>query len=107
MHHERTSHVHVRRFTPTPIRALLQFQTQEPPMTSMVELIAFHEIAQLKYRYMRAIDTRDWELLNDCFTADARAWYTGGKLSRQGREAIVAMLREFMPPAFVSSHVAL
>ncbi|MET7393993.1 nuclear transport factor 2 family protein [Dactylosporangium sp. NPDC005572] len=30
-----------------------------------------HEIEQLLYRYAIAIDTRNWELLDSCFTPDA------------------------------------
>jgi hypothetical protein len=75
-------------------------------MTTMAELIAFHDITQLKYRYVRAIDTQDYELLRDCYTDDAEVWYGGGARRRQGREAIVSMLRELMADRQASSHIA-
>src|SRR5687768_13580476 len=75
-------------------------------MTTATDLLAIHAITQLKYRYMRALDTRDWDLLADCFVEDATTWYAGGKLAAQGRDSIVAMLRGFLPDLFVASHIA-
>jgi hypothetical protein len=34
------------------------------------------EIQDLLVRYARAIDTKDWGLLDTCFTADAQVDYT-------------------------------
>jgi uncharacterized protein (TIGR02246 family) len=73
---------------------------------TLEELATIHAIEQLKYRYTRAIDTKNWELLADCFAEDATSWYDGGKRSRQGRDSIVAMLHELMPDDFVGSHIA-
>jgi hypothetical protein len=70
------------------------------------ELLTFHDITQLKYRYMRCIDTQDWELLTTIFTKGARAWYSGGALSTAGRENIIAMLSVSMKPSIYSSHIA-
>jgi CMP-2-keto-3-deoxyoctulosonic acid synthetase len=61
----------------------------------------------LKYRYMRAVDTQDWDLLATVFTANARTWYSSGTLSASGRENIVAMLSGAMRPSIYSSHIAL
>jgi len=71
------------------------------------DLLAIHQITQLKYRYMRAVDTQDWDLLRAVFTADARAWYDSGALAAEGREAIVAMLSGSLQPTLYSSHTAL
>jgi len=49
-------------------------------------------VRQRLYDYARAIDARDFELLAECFTADARASY-GGQDVGPGREAIVDFLR--------------
>lgn len=76
-------------------------------MTTVQDLIEFHEITQLKYRYLRGLDTQQWDVLEACFTEDAHAWYTGGAFTHTGRRQIVDFLRELIPPAFVSSHVAL
>ena len=40
--------------------------------TTVEQLIIFHEIAQVKYRYLRALDTHDWALMRSCFTPNAR-----------------------------------
>lgn len=76
-------------------------------MTTVNDLIAFHEITQLKYRYLRGLDTQEWDVLEACFTEDAHAWYTGGTFTHTGRKQIVDFLRELIPPAFVSSHIAI
>ena len=74
-------------------------------MTKLEELVEFHEISQLKYRYVRALDTHDWTLMEQCFTEDADAWFAGGKQSTRGRVNILKLLRQLVPPDFVSSHV--
>jgi hypothetical protein len=71
------------------------------------DLVTIHEITQLKYRYMRALDTQDWDLLATVLTANARTWYASGSLSASGRENIVAMLSTAMKPSIYSSHIAL
>ncbi len=43
----------------------------------MTDFEAIHEISQLKYRYLRAFDTKDWELFESCFAPDATAAYGG------------------------------
>jgi hypothetical protein len=70
------------------------------------EIIAFHEITQLKYRYLRAVDTQDWTLLASVFAANVRTWYDKGKLTTQGREAAVKGLADHMGPAVHSHHIA-
>jgi ketosteroid isomerase-like protein len=69
------------------------------------ELSELEEIKQVKYRYLRAVDTRDWDLLETVLTKDATAAYASGKLSFEGRDAIVAFLRDSMPAGeMLSSH---
>lgn len=76
--------------------------------TTVDQVIAYHNIARLKYRYMRALDTHDWELMRGCFSDNARAWYSGGKYATQGRNAIVDLLKTLVVPnSFVGSHIAL
>jgi hypothetical protein len=74
---------------------------------TLEDLIAIHEITQLKYRYMRCVDTQDWDLLAMVFTKNARTWYSSGLLTASGRENIVAMLSTAMRPSIYSSHIAL
>lgn len=72
------------------------------------KLHEIREIEQLKYRYMRAVDTQDWELLASCFTEDAEVWYSGGKYRLLGRDKIINdFFRAAMVPSLVSSHIAL
>ena len=73
--------------------------------TTTDDLIAYHDISRLKYRYLRALDTHDWDLMRTCFTEQARAWYSGGKYATDGREKIVALLESLIPEnSFVGSH---
>jgi ketosteroid isomerase-like protein len=51
-----------------------------------------HSIAELKYRYVRYLDTKQWESLADLFTEDATASYGGGAYVYEGREAIMEFL---------------
>lgn len=69
------------------------------------DLVELEAIKQVKYRYLRAVDTRDWDLLASTLTEDATCAYSSGKLSYQGRDAILAFLKESMPERdFLSSH---
>lgn len=48
-------------------------------------------IEQLKYRYIRGLDTQDWTLFADCMTEDVTADYNG--LSFDNRDALVDYMR--------------
>ena len=62
-------------------------------------------IKQLKYRYIRAIDQKLWDVMENCFTPDATSSYSGGKYAFDGRDAIMKFLTESMSrPTFLSSH---
>jgi hypothetical protein len=61
------------------------------------DLVELEQIKAVKYRYLRAVDTRDWDLLATTLTADARAAYSAGKLSYDGRDAIIEFLSSSMP----------
>jgi hypothetical protein len=76
-------------------------------MLTHEELATIHEITQLKYRYLRCIDTQDWKTIATLFTKNARTWYSGGKLAAEGRDKIVAMLSVSMKPSIYSSHIGL
>jgi SnoaL-like domain len=75
-------------------------------MTTLGDLIEFQEISELKARYVRALDTQDWDLMEVCLAENAIAWFNGGKFTRHGRQAIVQFLREVITPGFVGSHIA-
>jgi len=66
-----------------------------PPMPdSPYDPQAIHAIKQLKYRYLRTLDTKKWDELAGCLTEDATAAYSGGKYSYEGREAIMGFLTD-------------
>jgi len=60
----------------------------------MSNLEEIEAIRQLKYRYFRCLDSKRWEELAQCFTADATTWYDSGKYTFAGRDAIMKFLRE-------------
>jgi hypothetical protein len=64
-------------------------------------------IKQLKYRYLRAIDTQDWELMRDCVTEDFHGWYESGKYTVEGREAFIEFLDASMNPTAFTTHIGL
>ena len=71
------------------------------------DLHELEAIKRLKYRYLRCLDQKRWDELADCFTADARSSYGGGRYAFEGRDAIMEFLRKAMgAPSFLSSHRA-
>lgn len=75
------------------------------PARTPEELVEIEAIKAVKYRYIRAVDLRDWELLATTLTEDACARYSSGKLSFDGREAIIGFFRASMPPReMLSAH---
>lgn len=58
-------------------------------------------IKQLKYRYLRHLDCKQWDELAACFAEDAEVSYGDGKFSFRGRDAIMA----FLEKALGSSHL--
>lgn len=63
------------------------------------------EIADVLYRYARAVDTRDWDLWRSVFTADATVDYSSAPAGRAGsRDDIAAWLEESFAFVTVSQH---
>jgi len=60
------------------------------------DLVEIEQIRQLKYRYVRFIDTKRWDDLGELFTADATASYGGGATERAGRDDIMTFLVDAM-----------
>jgi len=50
-------------------------------------------IRQLKYRYFRALDCKDWDALGQTLTEDATTSYDSGRYAFTGRAAILDFLR--------------
>jgi len=71
----------------------------------MIDLQELEAIKRLKYKYLRCLDEKLWDELAGCFTADATAAYSDGKLAFTGRDAIMKFLRDALGPAsMISSH---
>ena len=68
------------------------------------ELSAIEEIKQLKARYFRAVDEKDWSALRELFTEDARAWYPGPARWFTGADEIVAWASSFLGPGTITVH---
>ena len=51
-------------------------------------------IKQLKYRYWRCLDLKQWDELAGCFAPDAKVAYGEGLYTFEGVDAIVKFLRE-------------
>lgn len=66
-------------------------------------LIDRQEIADLCARYAAALDTKDWALLESCFTDAPVFVHPGGRL--EGFEAILARTKEALEPLNASQHL--
>lgn len=67
------------------------------------DLATIREIEQLKYRYVRAIDTKDWDLFRSTLADDVTATY-GERLVFDDADSIVAYLRDALGPTMVTLH---
>lgn len=71
----------------------------------MPNLEDLEAIRQLKYRYFRALDCKDWDALGRTLTDDATTAYDSGRYAFAGREAILDFLRGALgSPRVVSMH---
>ena len=71
-------------------------------MDAVQQLLDIEAIKQLKARYQRAVDTKDWDLMGSVLAADAHSVYSDGKYAFDGRDAIVKFLRDGLgDPGFV------
>lgn len=59
-------------------------------------------ISQLKYRYLRTLDTKDWDGFADCFLPDATGDYNG--LVFANRDALVSYMRENLGAGLLTLH---
>lgn len=69
------------------------------------DLVELHAIHALKYRYIRGLDTRDWPLLESCFTEDVVLWPNGGSYIARGRESVMQLIRALVTDGFYASHI--
>ena len=54
-------------------------------------------IKQVKYKYLRCVDSKLWDELAECFTEDATTDYRDGKWVCQGVQEIVQFLKRLRP----------
>jgi uncharacterized protein (TIGR02246 family) len=78
-------------------------------MTNSEQLLAIEEIKQLKARYFRCMDTKDWAGFEAVFAPDASVDYTppganSADWSAAGRERIVEFVRRIVDPAITVHH---
>ena len=74
-------------------------------MDDLERILAVEEIKQLKYRYLRHLDCKEWDALAELFAEDATSSYGDGKYSFAGREAIMGFLRGALGrPTILTAH---
>ncbi len=66
------------------------------------ELVDAAEISRLKYRYLRSLDTKQWDEFSDCFLPEATGDYNG--LVFDDRAALVSYMRENLGEGMLTMH---
>ncbi len=72
-------------------------------MTDLAELEA---IKRLKYKYLRCLDSKQWDELSKCFAADVKTSFSGGAFSFNGPDAVISFFKEGLPKTRISMHHA-
>jgi hypothetical protein len=69
------------------------------------DLVEMEAIKRLKYRYVRLLDTKEFDEMAELFVEDATASYSDGAYSFDGRDKILEFLRSALGPrTMVTSH---
>ncbi|WP_235734701.1 nuclear transport factor 2 family protein [Nocardioides alcanivorans] len=75
-----------------------------------MDLVAIESIRQLKYRYFRTLDNKQWDQFGDCLAEDIRADYgtkaMGKPLHFESRAEVVAYMAKHMTDSLATMHVA-
>src|SRR5260370_26389322 len=76
-------------------------------MTDLAELEAYVAISQVKARYCRTLDTKDWDGYADVFTEDFEldTSAAGGPPTGHGREAAMRMIRSAVETPYTAHQV--
>jgi SnoaL-like domain len=77
------------------------------PAERLAEMYDHYEIQRLLTRYGVAIDTRQWEQLNDLFSEDARLDYSSSGAPAGTLPEIVAWMSSFLPQFLMNQHMTL
>lgn len=71
----------------------------------MLDLQTIEAIKQLKARYFRALDSKDWGLMESCLAEHCTAAYDNGKYTLKSRQEIVQFFSSFMSnPQLIFMH---
>lgn len=71
----------------------------------MLDLSAIESIKQLKARYFRALDSKNWPLMESCLAEHCTAAYDNGKYTLHSRQEIVQFFSSFMnDPKLIFMH---
>jgi len=74
-------------------------------MDDLERLVEIERIKQLKYRYFRHLDLKEWDALAELFTEDATSAYGDGKFAYTGRREILEFLRGALGrPSILTAH---
>ncbi|WP_244100026.1 nuclear transport factor 2 family protein [Burkholderia anthina] len=68
-------------------------------------VVAAVEIEQAHSRYARALDERNWSMLDTVFAPDVRADYNSGEFRIDGRAELVAMIRAHLDGCGPTQHL--
>jgi len=68
----------------------------------VAELADLEQLRQLKARYFRAVDTKDWDLLAQVLAPDAVLEVAGGR--REGRDEILSVMSTRLAPLVTVHH---
>jgi ketosteroid isomerase-like protein len=68
-----------------------------------VDLETIRAIEQLKYRYVRTLDLKQWDAFAQTLAEDVTAEY-GANLRFSGRDQVVAFMRDSLGPAIITVH---
>ncbi len=73
--------------------------------TTIDDLLALEAIRQVKYRYLRFLDQKQWDRMAEVLRPDVTASYGGGAYPCDGLDAVLAFLQKGMGREdFLSSH---
>jgi hypothetical protein len=75
-----------------------------------MDLVAIEEIRQLKYRYFRTLDLKEWDAFGDCLTDDVVARYGTQAMDKpvhyNSRADVVGFMRDNLGTAVITVHIA-
>jgi hypothetical protein len=72
---------------------------------ALQRMLEIEAIKQLKYRYFRHLDSKEWDALAELLAPDATSAYGGGKYGYEGRDAIMGFLRGALGrPTILTAH---